>query len=293
MEAFLARMEGMPYGAETFPVFFPNLGPEVYSAFYGAELEYGEDTAWSVPMIEDLSEVPNLELNFQSPYWLKVEEMMDYALERSQGRFLVGYTDLHPGLDCLASWRDPQNLCLDMAMEPEAVEAALPKTIEDYHKVFSHYHEKLDKAGMPSVSWMGLPFPKPMHIPGCDFAAMLSPEHFERFNRPILEKEAEVATYNVFHLDGPGLARHLDVILEYPKIGAIQWVQGSGSNAPIAQWFPLVRRILDAGRPVKLILQPEELEAVMETFSPEGILLYICAQPEHQEALLKKVEKWK
>ncbi len=43
------------------------------------------------------------------------------ALERCKGKYLVGYTDIHPGLDCVAAWRDPQQLCFDMIDSPEEV----------------------------------------------------------------------------------------------------------------------------------------------------------------------------
>ena len=33
---FLKSIEGRRFHGETFPVFFPNLGPDVYAAFYGA-----------------------------------------------------------------------------------------------------------------------------------------------------------------------------------------------------------------------------------------------------------------
>ena len=57
-------------------------------------------------------------------------------------------------------------------------------------------------------------------------------------------------THNIFHVDGKGMLRHLDRILEVPQIQAIQWVQGVGDDLPILQWLPVIRKIQAAGKGV-------------------------------------------
>ena len=47
------------------------------------------------------------------------------ALEKCAGKFMVGYTDLHGSLDCVADWRDPQELCLDLIDDPDFVQEML------------------------------------------------------------------------------------------------------------------------------------------------------------------------
>lgn len=292
LNAFIAGMEGVPFPAETFPFYMPNLGPEVYSAFYGMELEYSETTAWGIPLLDALDDPEKLQLDPKNPYWLKIEEMMEQAIAQSQGRFLPAYTDLHPGLDCLAAWRDPQNLCMDMAITPEAVDRYVLKTIEALPEVFRHYHDKLQAHGFPSITWLGVPSFKGIHVPSCDFSSMLSTEHFKRFAMPILEQEVHVAPHNVFHLDGPGVARHLDLILQVPQIQAIQWVPGAGARQSITQWYPLVRKIQEAGKSVMIYLQESELDDVMRNLRPEGILLALTTDPDHFGKVIDRVKKW-
>ena len=38
VDSFIDSLKGREFYAETFPVFWPNLGPEVYSAIHGSEL---------------------------------------------------------------------------------------------------------------------------------------------------------------------------------------------------------------------------------------------------------------
>ena len=73
----------------------------------------------------------------------------------------------------------------------------------------------------------------------------------------------------IYHVDGKGVAQHLEVILAQPEIQAIQWVQGLGKDWPILQWVPLLQRILAAGKSVLVDLQASELDPFMAAIKPE------------------------
>ncbi|MEN8255025.1 MAG: hypothetical protein ABFR33_06100 [Verrucomicrobiota bacterium] len=292
VDHFIRQLEGIQFKAETFPMFMPNLGPEIYSAFYGAELEYGEITAWAIPLIKEWENLPEFKLDSSNDYFRKIEEMTALAIERCEGRYWVGYTDLHPGVDCLAAWRDPQELCMDLVLNPEEVENILPLTIRDFEWVFNHFGRMMKAAGHPSITWMGIPSFERVHIPSCDFSSMISPEHFEHFCLPILLKEVQYAEHNIFHLDGKGVARHIDPILDVPEINAIQWVQGLGDDKPIAQWIPLIQKIQKAGKSVILDIELDELELVMKELDATGIMIWVPAAKEEQDEVVRRLERW-
>ncbi len=121
MDFFSESIRGCTFLAETFPVFWPNLGPEIYVAFHGSELVFKEVTSYSVPLVKDWGDVAKIRLDTENEYFRKIEELTQVALEKCPGRFLVGYTDLHGGLDSAAAWRDPQQLCMDLVEAPENV----------------------------------------------------------------------------------------------------------------------------------------------------------------------------
>jgi hypothetical protein len=290
---FEKSIEGRRFHGETFPVFWPNLGPEVYAAFYGAELEFGEVTSWSSPLVRDWEDVENLKLDMSNQYFTKLEELTQCALERCQGKYLVGYTDLHPGLDCVAAWRDPLQLCLDMIDSPEQVERLANLAIADFETIYDHFDGMLKAEGQLSVSWMGIPSFGRMHIPSCDFSAMISTEFFERFGLPILQREVKTMTHNIFHVDGRGVARHLDVILSVPEIHALQWVQGVGDDYPIMQWLPFLKQLQDRDMPVIVDLSKEDLDEFMDVMDPKGLFLWVATGNEEEEIeVMKRIKKW-
>lgn len=279
------------YG-ETFPVFSPNLGPNVYAAFHGGELEFGEVTSWIQHGVRDWSDLDRLKFHHDNAYFRGIEELTRVALEKCADRFLVGYTDLHGSMDCVADWRDPQQLCLDLVDSPQRVHEMLAIANENFLPVLDHYTAKLQAHGQPSVNWMGIPTRGKMHVPSCDFSALISTEAFCEFYLPTLRKEVLHTTHNVFHVDGTGVLHHIDHILAVPQIQAIQWVQGVGDDLPILQWLPVIRKIQSAGKGVLVDLQLEELEPFIAAMKPDGLYLCLAAEEQDQPAILKRLEKW-
>ena len=291
IERFLRRLHSQRYLGETFPIFWPNLGPNVLAACYGCHLEFGEVTSWAEPILHSYQQP--VAIDWQSEYLVKLENLTRRALDICAGQFIVGYTDLHPGMDWLAALRGSEQLCLDFYDHPEAIAGLLQIVTADFLQLFDRFDAMLKAKQQPSVSWMAIPFFGRMHIPSCDFATLISPAIFNEFVMPVLHAEVTAMTHNIFHLDGKGVARHLDAILELPNTNAIQWVQGVGVDQPILQWVPLIRKIQAAGKSVVVDLTIAELEPFIEAVEPEGILLCMATESEEQErAILERVARW-
>ena len=111
---------------DALPTVFPNLGPEIFSAWCGCGYDYSESTTWAIPCMEgDEPQGPTPRLDIHHPLFRALERFTDLLIERGRGRFIVGLTDLHPGGDHLAALRDPQQLNIDLLDNPEWVERAL------------------------------------------------------------------------------------------------------------------------------------------------------------------------
>lgn len=293
VEKYLKSIIGKKFLGETFPVYWPNLGPNVFAAFYGCPVEFGEVTSWAEPFLAGYDDLGKLKLDMNNEYFKKLESMTRLALERCEGKFLVGYTDLHPGMDCVAAWRGTQDVCMDIYDMPDELKELIDISVRDFQKVYDHFDGMLKAKNQLSVTWMNIPSFGKMHIPSCDFSAMISKDQFNEFCLPILKAEVKPMTHNIFHLDGKDVAKHLDVILEVPEINAIQWVQGVGEDRPIMQWIPLIKKIQASGKSVIVDLDKSELESFIDDVDSKGIYLCIASDTEEeQKEILKRVEKW-
>lgn len=293
-EWHLANVLNTDYLGDALPCVFPNLGPEVFSAFFGQELEYGEHTAWSAPILKDWADADRLKFSTDNFYWKKVLEYTDVLLEAGQGRFYVGMTDLHPGADALAAFRDPAELCMDMILHPEEVKKMLERITQTFFGVYDTYYQRLAGAGQAICSWMSFCSRRKWAIPSNDFSCMISKEMFDETFLPGVIQECRHMEANIYHLDGPNALRHLDSLLAIKELQAIQWVYGAGKGQA-CDWLDVYRKCQAAGKGLLLDIGVEELDFVIENLKPEGLNIGItnatsCAQA---EAIIQRVAQWR
>lgn len=296
VECMVAAVNNTVYYADALPIKWPNLGPEIFSAFYGCPLEFGETTSWSEPNLQDWTpeSVAALRLDRENTYFLKILELTDALLEVAQGKFIVGYTDLHPGGDAIAAFRDPQQLCIDMIEYPAEVQSLLDRVTDDFIDVYDLYYEKLSSAGMPSTTWLGATCRGRYHVPSNDFSCMVSGRMYEEVFLPGIVRECQHMDRNIYHLDGPQALRYLDTLLAVPEVHAIQWVPGAG-NDRWSDWIEVYRRIQAAGKAFVFYPPVQDLDQATEVLRPEGAWPVVSGvrDVEMAEAALKKIAAWK
>jgi hypothetical protein len=291
-----ARLRNTVHVADSLPIVWPNLGPEVFSAFYGCEMEYGEGTAWSKPVLADWSDesVDKLQLDKESFFFRKLIEMTEAMVEAGKDKFIVGYTDLHGGGDAIAAFRDPQELLIDTIEHQEAIKRLCGRITEDFLDVYDQFHAMLSAAGMPSTTWLSATCRGKYHVPSNDFSCMISDEAFEDLFVPAIIQECQHMDRSIYHLDGPQALRHLDRLLEIREIHAIQWVPGAGQDY-WADWIDVYQRIQSKKKALCLALPAEDLNLLFETLDPGGVWISSVSgisSKEEAEAALEAIAKW-
>ncbi|MCM8829544.1 MAG: hypothetical protein NC824_00895, partial [Candidatus Omnitrophica bacterium] len=107
IDSFERYVKNLYFGGLAVPIFWPNFGPDVFSAFLGADMHYSEDSSetswidWKSPVITDYNTLENLFISDENFFYRKNIELLKLAAERSKGRYIVGATDLHAGFDAL------------------------------------------------------------------------------------------------------------------------------------------------------------------------------------------------
>jgi hypothetical protein len=105
-ELALANIRNRDFVGDDLPIVYPNLGPDIFSAFYGCPLHFGDyGTSWSDPILHDWANM------LDSPWLVKLHEMTVALLEAGKDKFIVGMTDWHPGGDALAVHKGIQVGC--------------------------------------------------------------------------------------------------------------------------------------------------------------------------------------
>ncbi|TVR54851.1 MAG: hypothetical protein EA426_16535 [Spirochaetaceae bacterium] len=296
-EKLAAEAHNREYFADALPVVWPNMGPEIFSAWCGCPYFYGEGTTWTEPCIADwAADAEKAVLDMDHPLFRLLVRFTERLLELGRDAFIVGLTDFHPGGDHLAALRDPEALAIDMIENVDAVEAKLAASYPEYYAAYDVFYEMLSSAGMPITSWLPLVHTGRYYIPSNDFSCMISTKMFEDVFLPGIIDECRFLDRSIYHLDGPGALRHLDLILDIPELDAVQWQFGAG-NEGYERWIPVYRKIQNAGKSMQIVsITLDELPRVFETLRPEGVWFSHIDGIEDRETaerVVKRIRNWK
>jgi hypothetical protein len=283
------------YSGDALPVANPNLGPEVFSAYFGSELEYENDfTSWAIPNLESWDDMTKVIFSTENAYWRKTLEITDAFLEYGKNKFYTGITDLHPGGDAIAAFRDPLNLNIDMIECPDNVKELLIEVSERYFYTYDYFYDHLRKAAQACTCWAGIVSSKKWYVPSNDFSCMISKEMFDDVFLSGIIGECKHMEASIYHLDGPEALRHLDSLLEIKELNAIQWVYGAGQGRA-SDWMHIYKKCQAAGKGLQIFLELDEIDFFMENLKPEGLWISIknVKNREEAECVIKKIERWR
>lgn len=286
-----AGMASTYYAGESLPTLWPNLGPDIFSAYLGSEILYEESTSYAESFVENWKDV-KITFSEDNVYWKKICAMTDRMLNDSKGDYIVGLTDLHEGMDALVSMRGPEKLCMDIYDEPDEVKRVLGEVQAAFKTVLEKSFALFEGRQKGTTCWMDIYHPGKWYVSSSDFIYLISPETFEEFSRESIRMEAEIIGNNIYHLDGIGSKRHLDRLLEMPEINGIQWVYGAGQPTA-AYWIDVLKKIQDAGKMIEISCVPGDMEALFSSgLKPEGVRYSLWAESAEQaDAIIKQAEE--
>lgn len=294
-ENHVNNIENTVYYADSLPVVFPNLGPEIFSAWCGCGYNFGETTTWSEPCIIDWEKDKDKgKLDKNSRYFKAMERFTRMLLEAGKGKFIVGLTDFHPGGDHLAALRDPQELCIDMLDNIDYVKEKLASSYPEYFECYDYFYKMIKEYDMPASTWFPAIGRGKYYIPSNDFSCMISKSMFDEVFLPGIISECDFLDQSFYHLDGPGALVHLDSLLDIKKLNGVQWVCGA-SNEGFHKWVNVYRKIQEKKKSMVLYPTVSELDMIFETLKPEGVWLMMSGIENKEQAdyVLKRIERWK
>lgn len=284
------------YAGDAFPCFTTSLGPGTLATYLGSEPEFTERTVWYHKCVQDIpgSQPPVYEEG--NPYWQATLQLCRTGVRKLTGQALVGYPDLIENLDTLASLFGTEELLVALKDYPEEVHRFQKALVPLYLKYHQHLYEIIkDEHGGSCFSHFAVYGQGKVAKLQCDFSAMISPKMFEEFVAPYLAQQCRGLEHTVYHWDGPCALQHEKALLAIKELQAIQWTPGAG-NPEIGDrvWWPMYKRVRQAGKSLLLFVGPAEAKALVEEFGPEGLNLVVsCQNEEEAEALVRQSLAWK
>lgn len=269
------------YMGEAFPQTWVNLGPDIMGAICGCEIEFGEDTSWAVHNLEDWADFKGIRFDPANKWYRMLCALTEAFVEDSKGDYVVGITDLHPGLDGLTSLRGPENLCLDLFDEAEKVKEANFQMLAVFKEVFEAQYKAVTKYLPYTTNWMNVLSADREYVTSCDFSCLISKDMYSAFVLPELLEEILFLDSSIYHLDGVAALTHLDALCSIPALKGIQWVPGSGQK-PMREWLDILKKIQKSGKIIDITVEPEDVASICENLDPEGVMLHCTVRSEEE-----------
>jgi len=273
-------LDNVLYMGEALPFFSPDFGPDQFSAFLGAELEFSQnspETNWVSPVIDNWKKFSPLQLKENSKVWQGVLEYAKILKNNAKEKFLIGVCDFHSNVDTLVALRGAEKFCMDLYDSPDLIKDAMNQVIKIYKIVYNKLYEISGfNHETGTIGWLPLWSSKKFAVIQADYITLISPEFAKEFVIPALEAEAEFLDNSFYHLDGPGALPHLDNILSIKKIFGIQWVPGAG-QPPMYKWMDLIKKIQNAGKGIIIqgIDNIEIVKKIHKELNPIGVVYHM------------------
>ena len=272
---------------------FPKIAPvqttmvAILGAYLGCPLQFvNTRTTWLKHIVADWANRPKFAFDPENQWWLVSKRLLEAGARRAAGRYRIVIPDLNGPGEIAARLRGTKELALDMIDNPEAVIEVMPEINQPWYRYFQACQGIVHQYVAGYVNWCGQWSELPATDLQCDFSIMISRPMFERVFLPFIEEQTRLVERTIYHLDGPGATRHLDALLDLPRLTAIQWIPGAGAP-PVSAWLPLLRRVQARGKRLQLFVEPWEVPILLNDLQPEGLsLTTTCATPAEADALL-------
>jgi len=280
------ELESTLFLGDAIPFCMPNLGPDSFTAFLGAELVFrSEETSWAEPFLEDLSGYEPV-LREDNKWWRIMNDLLDAFCEVSEGRFMIGIPDIHYGGDSLVATVGAQRLIRCLFTQPDEVKRLIRKLTDICLRVFDRYYEKISRVQDGSITWIPAYSSGRFFALQDDFSGLVSPRMFEEF---FVEEQEIISKHldnSIFHLDGPMALGNLDRLLQIESLDGIQWVPGAGAK-PMSEWLDVCRRVLDADKCLQISCEPNEVDFLLSNLNHKGLFIstYCRSEKEAWEVL--------
>ncbi len=288
------------FPADCLPLANADIGPGSLALFIGSEPEFTPQSVWFHPSMHQAEEpenLPPLKFDPENRWWKLTEATLRAHVVKANGRYFASCPDLVENLDILSALRDPQTTMMDMIIRPEWVHEKLKEINQVFFDTYQRIYDIIKLAdGSSCFGAFAIWGPGKTVKVQCDAAAMISPDMFSEFVVPPLAEQCQWLDHSMFHLDGTQCLDKLDALLAIDALDAIEWTPQAGiENGGAPRWYPLYKRILEAGKSVQIVgVEPAEIIPLLDTIGGQGVYIMTGFKNRAEaEAILEQVEPYR
>lgn len=282
------------FGAEALPIWnggYP--GHTAIPTFLGCPIHLDMKTGWWEPIfIEEELDYKGLRIDEKHPDYKFAIELLYRAVQESEGKCIVSIGAFGGCGDTLAALRGTERLLFDCIDRPNHVREAELYLMDMWCKHYEKLYRIIKDIDEGATCWFPLWAPGKFYAAQNDFAYNISTKMFEDIFLPAIEKQTNFLDYCVYHVDGISNFRHLDVLLEVPKLKAIQILPGAGKPSPLC-FLDILKRVQKKGKNLYISLHNSEIKTALDNLNARGLFISTSCETEDDALrLIDNVYKW-
>lgn len=283
------------YGGEAIPMWHAGYpGIASIPTILGCPFQVDMATGWHDPLLTDPEgfDIRSLRLDENHPACRYHFAVLARAMVETRGKSFPSMGAFYHGGDTLAALRGTEQLLLDCVERPDAVRDAEDWLMDMWFNFYDRTYAAVNGARQGSACWIGIWAPGKTYAVSNDFSYNISTSMFCDLFLPAIERQTRFLDYSIYHVDGVGAFRHVDVLCELPRLQALQILPGAGQPSPL-RFVDVLKKVQAAGKNLHISIPPEEVEQALSMLSARG--LYIATNTEYQaqaEELLRQAERW-
>lgn len=276
------RIATEEFFGEAVPYQYIDYGASAMPAALNCPMELvNTDTIWAHPLFDDIAAALDADLCLQGPFWERIKALTQGSLAFSKHHHFPSYFALGGVTDTAAALYGTENLLMDMVAEPDLVANLMLRIADLWLKAKANLDAWFQLADQRChIGWCGIWAPSTTFPLQEDFSYMISNAMFRQFCAPSLERFTAALDFPMYHLDGIDALKHLDTLIGIPGLKAIQWQPGAGHES-LAQWIPVIRTILNAGKSVQVYARAEEVVPLTNAVGAKG-MAFVITNPDRE-----------
>jgi hypothetical protein len=282
-------LDAQRYYGVAVPHHYVDRGSSAMEGILGANMKFiDKETIWAYPCFDSAEQAADVAADPNNIWRRSTLEITRRSVALAKNHHYVAPYAMEGVSDILSGLYGTENLLVDMAEKPAAVERALERIKHIWIELWGEIQSILAGTGnRGGCGWAGIWAPGSTFPMQEDFSYMISARMFRRYCIPHIADMLAVMDYGFYHLDGVGAIPHLEHLLKLDKLRAIQWVPGAGKEE-LGQWHELIALILAAGKSVEVFARPEEIEPLVKAVGARGLLINVTCTAEEASRLVEE-----
>lgn len=256
---------------DTVPALYPRLGIAEHSAFVAGKVDFGDDTSYTHPCIEDLNDLSHLQLREDNPWLRMIMDGSRYLAEQARGRYAVAQRGAMAPLD-LANALRGNDLFMDFYDNPEGVHRLLDFCVTACAFYIDHQLHAVPKlhGGFYTGSYVWMHGDATGHWSE-DASVLCSPAQYREFGLPYTTRLAKRYQSILMHIHTAGKHAYPD-ILAVPGIDICELANDPNISRGVELFGENPN--LFSGKTIKLFVTPEEIRSNRTLLAEKKVALF-------------------